>query len=242
MNLDQLLTTGKLAIRIIFFITLGFYLTTLGNPRSLRTSAETITALTSWPPTAVFRWRKHSPFGKERDGYEVVAYNQKTDEDNEIEGALYLAKWCPTYLMWPKKRPQSKNAMLRTARITFLIRVFFFVAFFLGSFSVLAWLTFTQNWRWSVALGVLAIHQLAFYRANTYLVWLRWWLLVVIGLGTWVYLRGGWYETAAICGVGAVLTLAILGQWHMVTSSRFEHLRELRYGPFDPSRERGRPW
>lgn len=251
MTVDLLLATATLALKVIFYGTLGFYLTTLGNPGALRQSVLTIEVLDSWPSTALFRWRTGArhPYGlpdpsttPDRDGYVVVVYNHKTGEEDEVPGVLHLAKYCPTYPMWPKKRAQTKARMLRTAWITLLVRIFFFGAFFLGAFSALTWLTFTHDWRWSIALGVLAVHQLAFYRANTYFVWLKWWLLLVIGIGTWVYQRGEPFETSAICVVGVLLTLAILGQWQMATSFRFERMRNLEAGPFDPRRQRGRPW
>jgi hypothetical protein len=250
-SLDFLLAAAQFALQVIFFGTLGLYLTTLGSPRSLYQSVLTIRDIDVWPSTALFRWRKvrrhpyHLPDPStppERDGYEVFAYNHKTEKEEQVPGILHLAKFCPTFLLWPKKRPQQKRAMMRIARVTLLIRVFFFVAFFLGAFTTLAWLAFTRDWRWFIALGVLAVHQLAFYRTNTYFVWLKWWLLLVIGLGSWFYRQGAPYETPAICVVAVLLTLAIIGQWHMVTSLRFERMRNMEYGPFDPGRRRGRPF
>ena len=247
-SLDFLLATARFALKVIFYGTLGLYLTTLGSPRSLRQSVLTIKDIDVWPSTALFRWTRagrryldlSTPPG--RDGYEVFAYNHKTEQEEQVPGILHLAKWCPTYLLWPKKRPQHKRAMMRTARVTLLIRVFFFVVFFLGTFTTLAWLTFARDWRWSIVLGVLAVHQLAFYRTNTYFVWLKWWLLLVIGVGSWFYRQGAPYETPAVCVVALLLTLAIIGQWHMVTSPSFERMRNLEYGPFDPDRRRGRPF
>jgi len=239
-SLDLLLATGKLAPKVISIGSFGIYLTTLGNPRSLRESRVTLDGLKSWPPTALFRWRRQKP----RDGYEVTAYNRKTDEDDTLFPVFHLAKYCPTYLMWPKNGQRTRNAMLRTARITLAVKVFFFFAFFLGSFAALAWLTFTQNWRWTVALVVLTVHQLVFLHSNTYFKWLRWPRLLLICAATWLYLQGGWYETAAICGLGAVLTLMILNVWQMTTSSRFRYqrMREHGYGVLDPKHERGKPW
>lgn len=209
--LDTLLPALQLAGKVILAGSLVMYLATLGNPRSLLESLVTLHALKSWPPTALFRWRRQEP----RDGYEVTAYNRNTDEDNTLFPVFHLAKWCPTYLLWPKGRPRTRDAMLRTARITLGVKVFFLVAFFLGSFAALVWLTFAQDWRWVVALAVLALHQLAFYVSNTFFVWLKWWRLLVIGNGCWLYLQGGVNATAAIFGVGTLLFAAILGRWRV---------------------------
>ncbi|OEU86047.1 hypothetical protein DB35_10550 [Streptomyces abyssalis] len=86
-----------------------------------------------------------------------------------------------------------------------------------------------------------AVHQLAFARSGHHIVWLRGWLFVVVGLGAWVYLQGGAFTTIAVCTVGALVTIAVLGQWYMTTARRFQTMRDLEMGPFDPSR-RNRPW
>jgi hypothetical protein len=230
-SLELVLSAAWLTARVIFFGTVGLYLVTLGNPQELRAQAMIFHYLSAAPPTAVFRWRKP-------DGYEVIIYNTVTDEE-EVKPALFQpVRWSPTYLLWRKKRPQPKNVMVRTALLAFLMRLVFFFCFYLGSFCLLGWLAVTESWHWFVAMGVLALHQLAFARSKHYIVWLRSWLFVVIGLGTWMYLQGGAFETIAVCTVGALVMIAILGQWHMTTSSRFQTMRNLEMGPFDPGRRR----
>lgn len=237
-SLDLVLSVAWLTARVIFFGTFGLFLVTQGNPRELQGTVWIFNYLNAAPPTAVFRWRK-------REGYEVIVYNSASDEE-EVKPALFQpVRWSLTYLLWPKKRPQPKNVMMRSALLAFLVRLLFFICFFLGSFYLLGWLAVTESWHWGVALGVLAVHQLAFARTHTYFVWLRGWLFVVVGLGVWVYLQGGAFETIAVCTVGALVTIAILGQWYMATSWRFEHMRDvgrdLGIGPFAP-RRRGRLW
>lgn len=219
--LDTLLPALQLAVKVIAGGTVVMYLATLGNPRSLRESRVTLHGLKTWPPTALFRWRRQEP----RDGYEVTAYNRNTDEDNTLFPVFHLAKWCPTYLMWPKRRPRTRDAMLRTARITLGAKVVFLAAFFLGSFAVLVWLTVTQDWRWVVAVIVLVFHQLAYYISNTYFHWLRWWRLLVITTGCWLYLQGGVNATAAIVAAGTILCSAILTQWQMVENQNHLNAR-----------------
>ncbi|MFF6782559.1 hypothetical protein [Streptomyces sp. NPDC012510] len=60
--------------------------------------------------------------------------------------------------------------MLRSALLSVLARFLFFVCFHVGGFCLLTWLTVTQSRHWGVALGVLAVHQLAFSRTDTYFV------------------------------------------------------------------------
>lgn len=239
---DFVFSAAWLAMKVILFGTLGLWLATLGNPRELRESVNSFNALNSWPPTTVFRWRKRNPFlvldQQERDGYDAIVYNAVADKEEVKRGAYQPNTWSPTILLWRKKGVQSKDAMLRMAAVVFFVRVLFFVCFFLGLFCLLGWLAITESWQWFVAMGVLAIHQFAFARANVYVVWGRPWLYVVIGLGTWVYLHGGALATIAVCTVGALVTIAILSQWYMMTSWRFEDMRRLHLGPFDQSRRR----
>jgi hypothetical protein len=231
---ELVLSAAWLTARIIFFGTFGLYLVTQGNPRELQGTARIFHYLNAAPATTVFRWQKS-------EGYEVIVYNTATDEE-EVKPALFQpVRWSPTYLLWRKKRPQPKNVMVRSALLAFLVRLLFFICFFLGSFFLLGWLAVTESWHWFVAMGVLAVHQFRFARTLTYFVWLRGWLFVVVGLGVWVYLQGGAFETIAVCTVGALIMIAILGQWYMMTSWRFQHMRDLGFGPFDPSR-RDRPW
>ncbi|MER7015447.1 hypothetical protein ABT324_28780 [Saccharopolyspora sp. NPDC000359] len=233
--LDLVLTAGWLTARIIFAGTLWLHLVSLGNPRVLHEDAKIFHYLNAAPPTVVFRWRKGI------GGYEVVVYNAVTDEEEAKPALFQLDKWSPTYLLWRKRRPQPKNAMVRSVLLGFLLRLVFFICFFLGSFALVGWLAITEHPHWFVALVVLAVHQLAFARTNLRFVWLRWWLFVVIGLGVWVYLQGGVFETFAVCTVGALITLAVLGQWYLAVSPRFETMRRLEMGPFDPQRRR-KPW
>lgn len=239
---DLLLSAAWLAARTIFIGTFGMFLVTQGNPRELQGTARIFHYLNAAPSTTVFRWRKSPWYQQEKsDGYEVIVYNAATDEE-EVKPALFQpVRWAVTYPLWPKKRPQPKDVMVRRALIAFLVRSLCFLCFFLGSFCLLGWLAVTESWHWGVALGVLAVHQLAFTRALTYFVWLRGWLFVVVGLGAWVYLQGGTFETIAVCTVGALVAIAILGQWYMATSWRYQHMRDLGLGPFDPKR-RGRLW
>ncbi|MGW6935827.1 hypothetical protein ACWGE0_37630 [Lentzea sp. NPDC054927] len=220
--LDTLLPALQLAVKVTTAGSLVMYLATLGNPRSLRESLVTLHGLKTWPPTALFRWRRQEP----RDGYEVTAYNRDTDEDNTLFPVFHLAKWCPTSLLWPKRRQRTRDAMLRTARITLGIKVVFLVAFFLGSFAALVWLTFTHDWRWVVPLIVLVFHQLAYYVSNTFFHWLRWGRLLVITTGCWLYLQGGVNETAAIVAVGTILCGAILTKWQMVENQNYLNARQ----------------
>ncbi|MEE1938531.1 hypothetical protein V1L54_03735 [Streptomyces sp. TRM 70361] len=231
---DLVLSAAWLTARVVFLGTFGLFLVTQGNPRELHGAVRILDYLNAAPPTTVFRWRKTA-------GYEVVVYNTATDEE-EVKPALFRpVRWSPTYLLWPKKGPQPKEVMVRRALLSFLARLFFFGCFFVGSFCLLGWLAVTESGHWFVAMGVLAVHQFVFFRAHLYFVWLRGWLFVVVGLGTWVYLQGGVLETVAVCAVGALVTIAVLGQWYMATSRRFQHMRDLGTGPFDPSR-RSRPW
>ncbi|MFI0199268.1 hypothetical protein ACH4ON_31800 [Streptomyces eurythermus] len=237
-SLGLMLSAARLTARISFFGAFGLLLVTQGNPRELQGTARIFHYLNAAPPTTLFRWQKG-------EGYEVVVYNSATDEE-EVKPALFQpVRWSLTYLLWPKKHSQPKDVMVRAALLAFLARLLFFIFFFLGSFCLLGWLAVTQSWHWGVALEVLAVHQLAFARTHTYFVWLRGWLFVVIGPGVWMYLQGGTFETIAVCTVGALVTIAILGQWYMATSRRFEHMRDvgrdLGIGPFAPKR-RGRLW
>lgn len=229
-----------LTAKIISYGTLGLFLVSQGNPSELRGAVFIFNYLNAAPPTTTFCWRKRDVLQK-RGGYEVTIYNFTTDEE-EVKPALFVpVRWSPTYLLWPKKGPQSKSVMVHRARLNFLARLFFFVLFFLGSFALLGWLAVTESWQWSVALEVLAVHQLAFAHAHRFFVWLRGWLFVVVGLGVWVYLQGGVLTTVAVCTVGALVTISILGQWHMAMSWRFQSMRDLEMGPFDPGRWK-RPW
>ncbi|MFI6645334.1 hypothetical protein [Streptomyces sp. NPDC050504] len=237
-SLDLVFSAAWLTARTIFIGTFGMFLVTQGNPREIQGTARIIHYLNAAPPTAVFSWQKS-------DGYEVIVYNSATDEEETKPALFQPVRWSVTYPLWPKKHPQSKDVMARRALLAFLVRSLCFLCFFLGSFCLLGWLAVTESWHWGVALGVLAVHQLAFARAHTYFVWLKGWLFVVVGLGVWVYLQGGTFETIAVCTVGALVTIAILGQWYMATSWRFEHMRDvgrnLGVGPFAP-RRRGRLW
>lgn len=223
-----------LTARVILVGTLGLYLVTIGNPRELRATVRILHIVNAAPPTVLFRWREH-------EGYEVVVYNTATDEE-EVKPPLFQpVRWSPTFLLWPKRGPQPKNVMLRSALLSVLARFLFFLCFHVGGFCLLTWLTVTQSWHWGVALGVLAVHQLAFSRTDTYFVWMRKWLFLVVGLGVWLYLRGGAFETIAVCAVGTLVTLAILGQWYMRKSWRWERMKALGYGPLDLDRK-GRLW
>jgi hypothetical protein len=230
-SLDLVLSAAWLTAKVVSVGTLGLYLVTLGNPRELRAEVRIFDYLNAAPPTVLFRWRPHH-------GYEVVVYNSATDEE-EVKPALFQPVWwSPTYLLWPKRRPQSKQVMVRTSLLAFLMRLIFFICFFLGGFCLVGWLAVTESRHWLVAIAVLAVHQLAFAHTDTYVVWLRWWLFLVVGAGAWVYLQGGMFETIAVCTVGTLVVLAILGQWYMTKSWRFQTMRDLEVGPFDPHRRR----
>lgn len=233
---ELLLSAAWLTARVILVGTCWLYLVTLGNPRELRAQANIVRYLTAAPPTAVFRWRR--PPGGGLGSYEVVVYNAATDEE-EVKPALFQpAWWSPTYLLWRKRRPQPRDVMVRTSVHAFLLRLVFYLCFYLGSFCLIGWLAVTESWYWWVAFAVLALHQLAFSRAERYMVWLRMWLFVVIGPGAWLYLQGEGYEAIAVCAVGGLVMIAILGQWYMTTSQQFKSMRDLGMGPFDPSRRR----
>ncbi|WP_263167489.1 hypothetical protein [Streptomyces sp. SCSIO ZS0520] len=237
---DLLLSALWLTAKIISYGTLGLFLVSQGNPREVRGAAIIFNYLNAIPPTAIFRWRKPDALQK-RGGYEVTIYNSTTDEEEAKPAIFHPIRFSPTYPLWPKKGPQPKSVMKQRAMLNFLARLFFFIFFFLGSFSLLGWLAVTESWRWGVALEVLAVHQLAFARAYRYFVWLRGWLFAVIGIGVWVYLQGEVLTTVAVCTAGALVTISILGQWHMATSRRFQSMRDLEMGPFDPDRWK-RPW
>jgi hypothetical protein len=230
-SLDLVISAARLTARVVSVGTLGLYLVTLGNPKELWAQVRIFEYLNAAPPTVLFRWLPHH-------GYEVVVYKSATDEE-EVKPALFQPVWwSPTYLLWPKRRPQSKQVMVRTALFAFLMRLLFFICFFLGGFCLVGWLAVTESRLWLIALAVLVVHQLAFTRSDAYFVWLRWWLFLVVGAGVWVYMQGGMFATIAVCTVGALVVLAILGQWHMTKSRRFQTMRDLQFGPFDPSRRR----
>ncbi len=87
-------------------------------------------------------------------------------------------------------------------------------------------------------LAVLAIDQHVFAHTDTYFVWLRWWLFTVIGIGAWVYLQGGAFESIAICAVGGLIVVITLYRWYWSTTYRYQQMRDMESGPFNPSRAR----
>ncbi|SCE82967.1 hypothetical protein [Micromonospora chokoriensis] len=226
-----LVDAALLTLKVISVGTTGLYLATLGNPAELRGAAWIIRYLNAAPPTAIFRWRSDQ-------GYEVVVYNAATDAE-DVKPALFKpARWSPTYLLWPKRRPQPRKVMVRAALHAFVLRLILFFCFFLGSFCLLGWLAVTESPRWLAAMAVLAVDQWAFAHSDMYFVWHRWWLFAVVGAGVWVYLQGGTSETIAVCGVGVLVVLTILGRSYFARNWRFHQMRELQVGPFDPSRRR----
>ncbi|RKT54345.1 hypothetical protein [Saccharothrix australiensis] len=230
-----LLDAAWLTAKVVSCGTLGLYLATLGHPCEVHAEARIVRYLIAAPPTAIFRWR-------EPVGYEVTAYHAATDEEKVEPALCQPVRWSPTFLVWRRKGPQPRSVMVRSALIAFRMRVLFFLCFHVGSFCLLGWLAVTGDRRWFVALVVLAVHQLAYTHTGVHILWRRRWLFAVIGLGAWVYLQGGVFETIAVCTAGVLMVLAIAGQWNLVTSRRFRLARDSERGPFAPVRFRRRPW
>jgi hypothetical protein len=228
---DFVLSVLWLTARVVSVGTFGLYLVTLGNPRELWVQVRIFDYLYAAPPTVLFRWRPPH-------GYEVVIYKAATDEE-EVKPALFQpVSWSPTYLLWPKGPSQPKQVMVRAALFVFLVRLLFFMCFFLGGFGLVGWLAVTESRHWLVVMAVLTVHQLAFAYTDIYFTWLRWWLFLLVGAGASVYLQGGTFETIAVCTVGALVVLAILGRWYLTKSWRFQTMRDLEVGLFDPNRRR----
>lgn len=193
---------------------------TWGNPQALAETARVLLKVRSAPPTSLFRWRV-------RAGLQVVVYDPDADEERELPSGIKVDRHGPGLIFWMwGDRPRSVEFVTRRATYDLAVRFLLFFWMFLGSFVVIFRLAFTVSWHWAVALVFLAIQQLASARTKRYIEFVHGRHFVAMGVGVFVYLQGGIFETIAVYAVGAYFVIFTLATWYWIQTVSRRHLIE----------------
>lgn len=192
---------------------------TWGNPRALVDLLRVLRVLVSVPPTTTFRWRPGV-------GLQALRY----DEDTEVASGIWPDREGPGLVFWMwGERPRSAAFVAGRVRLDLAVRVFCFVAMFLGSFVLSVRLAVTEDPRWLLGTVFLAVHQLAVGATGRYVQWEVWsWHSAVLAGCVFAYLQGGVAETVAVWVATAHFVVSTLATWYVMSSRRMREVYRRR--------------